>query len=386
MNKHNLLLLLMVATCFATNINAVKSRSPKTSPRSGLATILESDEESTEKTPKASAKKAVDTKTLDAQLIKAVQKEDLTNIRLTISLGANVNTFDQDSKEDVTAEDKLTKERLTPLMHAAKQGNAKIAAILITHGADINAQSSIWGFTPLHFAVKAESPEIVTLLLKKGANVDTSSAVFEQTPLMHACQGSSPEIVKLLIKHKAPIDQKDNDGRTPLMYACEWAPLEIITLLLEKGADVNVCNNLGKTPLICATMSAMHHNSEDVVKLLIEHGALVNVQDKRGKTPLMHACENGQLQSVALLIKNHADMHTTDEEGKTALMHAAEKGNYNNPKNYEAIVKLLIKNGANVKAQNLRGKTVLGYAATDEIRHILMDELDRLEAKPAKKK
>src|SRR5262245_12267432 len=52
----------------------------------------------------------------------------------------------------------------TPLMFAAASGNAGAVAILLDHGADINATESIRGFNAVMFAAASNRADVITLL------------------------------------------------------------------------------------------------------------------------------------------------------------------------------------------------------------------------------
>jgi uncharacterized protein len=58
----------------------------------------------------------------------------------------------------------------TPLHDAALAGNRDVAAVLIAHGADINARDHESGSTPLHLAASWGRIEVLRLLLEKGAD------------------------------------------------------------------------------------------------------------------------------------------------------------------------------------------------------------------------
>jgi len=62
-----------------------------------------------------------------------------------------------------------TSEALTPLMQAAKEGQAKAVALLLDLGATPHAQAED-GMTPLHFAASAGCRESCQALLRAGAN------------------------------------------------------------------------------------------------------------------------------------------------------------------------------------------------------------------------
>ena len=115
------------------------------------------------------------------------------------------------------------KEKNTPIHKAAMNGHKDIAELLIANGADVNAKSfdnnqllrtmalgmyPAWaeknsaGLTPLHLV---KTKEIAKLLITKGADVNAQNAV-GNTPLNFAINGifgENKEIADLLRKHGA---------------------------------------------------------------------------------------------------------------------------------------------------------------------------------------
>ena len=71
----------------------------------------------------------------------------------------------------------------TPLILAARNGNAAVMAPLLKSGADVNGPTSN-GTTPLMFAAASGSVDAVRLLIDSGANVNDKDAVRGLTPAM----------------------------------------------------------------------------------------------------------------------------------------------------------------------------------------------------------
>jgi len=119
-------------------------------------------------------------------------------------------------------------EGTTPLMRAAKNGDAPTIRLLLEHGADVNARQKN-GTTALMFA----------------AGLGFGTGTFA------------------------------ND------YATEGELLESVKVLMAAGADVNAANVAGETPLHFGA-----HASDDIVRFLVDHGAKLDVKDKQGRTPV----------------------------------------------------------------------------------------------------
>ncbi|MGP0074954.1 MAG: ankyrin repeat domain-containing protein [Bryobacteraceae bacterium] len=151
---------------------------------------------------------------------------------------------------------------------------------LLAHGANVNAQLKkqtpyrtkvdrgadtllTTGSTPLLRAAKAGDAEAMRVLLAKGADAKlfTKSGI---TPLMAAAGLGTKE--------------EDTTGRKKT----EAEAIASIKLCLDAGADVNAVNNQGDTALHGAAQKGF----DQVVEFLADHGAKLDIKDKRGRTPL----------------------------------------------------------------------------------------------------
>lgn len=96
----------------------------------------------------------------------------------------------------------------TPLMQAARLGNADIARALIAAGVALDAR-----------------------------NEDGNNA------LWLACFNGNPAVIKLLIDAGVAIDHQNDNGATCLMYAASAGKTEVVARLLAAGADT-ACQSL----------------------------------------------------------------------------------------------------------------------------------------------
>ena len=217
------------------------------------------------------------------------------------------------------------------------------------------------GTTPLAYAAAVGSPSMVGLLISAGADVNAQNA-FGVSPLMLAI--GEPAKVSLLVSHGADVNAKSKVGRTPLLLACMVSGNSAtVHLLIEKGAVVAVRDDAMKiTPLLAATAA----NDGQTIDLLLKHGAPVNDQNIGGITPLMNASGYGNLAVMRRLLLQGANVNAVSgpqiappvKNGPlalgllTPLMMAATTGG-------AEAVQLLLGSGAKPDARDVRGMTAL---------------------------
>ena len=170
--------------------------------------------------------------------------------------------------------------RPSPQDYQNKLTSVDIINNLLEHGANVNAQlvkmqpyrtkldrgddtMLTTGTTPLLRAAKAGDAEIVKLLLSKGADPKLATR-FGITPLMAAAGLGTHE--------------EDTTGRKKTQEEA----IASIQLCLGAGADINAADRQGQTAL----HGAAQWGFDQVVQYLADHGAKVDVKDSKGRTPL----------------------------------------------------------------------------------------------------
>jgi len=234
----------------------------------------------------------------DLAILRAAEQNDLSLVKQALAKGANV--------------DALNTNGWSPLIFAAKAGNAAMVRTLVAKGADVNRRTSTdVGSTVLCFAVDRGDFSIVAYLLKHGADINGKSRN-GTTPLSHTAITGKIEAAKFLLDQGADIEllgQIDDKGSsyTPLMSAAYSGHVDLVKLFLAKGAKLDATNNNGDTALMLVAKKP--HSA--VVKLLIERGANVNARLRRGHTALIYAAYNGHTENVRLLLAAGADPSLT---------------------------------------------------------------------------
>ncbi|MBR4592548.1 MAG: ankyrin repeat domain-containing protein [Elusimicrobiaceae bacterium] len=200
-------------------------------------------------------------------LIYAVQKGYLRNVKALLDGGANANYRNPTNG-------------LCALATAAAEGNPEMIKLLVKNGkADINLPD-LEGRTPIFYAVENNRPEALQLLLSAGANPnaqDNSGA----TALMRASAKNYTDCINLLLRQKnTDVNVADNLGRSALMYSVYATDAATAQKLMAAKADLNAADVTGTTPL----MSAIKAQNDRAAVLFIQQGADLTAVNKAGET------------------------------------------------------------------------------------------------------
>ncbi|XP_029288904.1 ankyrin repeat domain-containing protein 27 isoform X2 [Cottoperca gobio] len=168
---------------------------------------------------------------------------------------------------------------------------------------------NIDGFMPLHVAALHGHSALAALLIRHGANVNARTNQ-SATPLHLASQNSHVQVMRFLLECNAKLNKKDHYGNTPLIQACLCGNLETTTTLLQSDALVNVVNLQGNTAL----HEAVRGGHQALVELLLRGGASPDLRNKRQRTPLDCAYELGGKNTEILRALQKASGLSPDAE------------------------------------------------------------------------
>lgn len=236
----------------------------------------------------------------------------------------------------------------TLLHNACEKGAGRVAAMLLSLGADINAKDH-HGETPLQLQLCSplRNPDLIANLIAEGADINIQ--MYKLPLLSFAADCKLDKVVDALIARKVNVNEIDRYGETPLHHACTHGSVSIATALLQNGAMIDAKNHDGKTPLQKA-LEASSTNDELPV-MLIKKGAGINF--KIWQRSLLSECAKYNLINASeALIARKVDINEQDGDRKTALHYASERGN-------SEMIQFLVLNGANVNIKDNLGKTVL---------------------------
>ena len=315
-------------------------------------------------------------------LMIASRKDDAKMAKVLLEHGANANLRNENG--------------WSALMFASQKGWTETIKVLIEHGANngINELCSENALNALIIAAQNGHTETVQYLLEKGARVNLQNSK-GMSALMVAAERGHTETTKLLLEQRADVNLQDNIGKSALFFAVENGHTETTKLLLKQGADTNLLNKDGKTPLFISVKTVFdtrlytemnlllnlgddtvnvknYDTSLRMIRLLLDHGADVNTRDSNTWSPLMYASHKGYFEVAELLIEYKAHVNMRSKDGWSALMLASK--NYQHKvtqkhliSDHKHTIELLMKHGAKVNMQNNEGMPALMLAVKSNI-------------------
>jgi ankyrin repeat protein len=295
------------------------------------------------------------------------------------------------------ADPNASRSGISPLLAAARHGNAAIVRALLAAGARADAVD-FKGRNALHRAAAANQPtELIAPLLRRGLDLDDEDPLTQLTPLAEYARQGNVKACTALLDAGADANAAAAPGTSPLSMTAagvssDEGALAVLTLLLERGAtlerlssapgstergtvlriaiasgrtalleplvkagaEVNGDLLQGVTPLALAAAAA----GPDIVSRLIELGANPNAVDRPGLSVLAHAAAAGRLQNCALLIAKGASPNAARPSEIPPLWAAADGGHF-------TAARLLLDAGADPAARHPEtGQTAADLAAS----------------------
>jgi len=308
--------------------------------------------------------KAKETQHDQTALMWAAAQKHSDVVALLIEFGADVRARSRSYSQTVVGEQtqRAGREELnydvvrggsTPLLFAARMGDAESAKLLLAAGANPN-DSLPDGTSALVLAAHSGQRNVAAVLLEKGA--DSNALGSGYTALHAAVLRSDLGLVKDLLAHKAdpnirmtkgtPTRRDTTDfnllapliGSTPYLLAAKFLEPEIMQTLIAGGADSKMTMPNGATALMLA--AGMDSDTAESRRgiALIDFGK-VETSDQ-------------VLPAVTAAYNLSGDINAANHAGDTAL-HAAVTHRY------ESVIRFLADHSADLNAKNKGGLTPL---------------------------
>jgi len=181
----------------------------------------------------------------------------------------------------MSADHGLDRHGFSWLQVATTKGATDIVDLLISYGADVNAQEECQGLTPLHIAAQRGHIDIIRRLINARATIKKDA--FEKIPLHSAAENKDTTGMAILLESYSHfIDSVDEVGNTPLIIAANNGNVEVCQQLISAGANIN------KQACFDSNFSALHwayfNEHSELIDLLESHGADQHSRDNSGCT------------------------------------------------------------------------------------------------------
>ncbi|KAJ7278126.1 hypothetical protein C8J57DRAFT_161331 [Mycena rebaudengoi] len=222
----------------------------------------------------------------------------------------------------------------TDLLFAALFNLQETGKYLLTHDTSIldqHKEESLLG------AARSGSLGMVQLLISQGANMNAEGGRYGNA-LQAASMGGHEAVTQLLLDQGANVNAQGGSFGNALTAASLFGHEAVVQLLLDRGADVNAQGGGYGNALQAASLEG----HEVVVELLLNRGAEVNAVGSYHGTALQAASYEGHKAVVQLLLNRGADVNAQGGEYGTALQAASWDGY----EGCEAVVQLLLAHGA----------------------------------------
>ena len=275
----------------------------------------------------------------------------------------------------------------TPLHYAAENQDSRLAAFLVSLGANTNALDNS-RMSPLGISVEKNDTQTAGILAN--AKADIHLPIKSGTAAALALAGS-PSVFKALLTGDS-VQTADGNGRTVLHLASIAGNIQAVNDVLSvspsRAAYVNKKDNADKNALDYALERTDSRDHMAIAEHLILSGgnsekpvfgyfapavrnANYNIRRNEGLAPIHYAVINNYPGLITFLLEKNIDVNIKSASGATALHEAARSGN-------TQLITLLLNNGADVNSKDAKGNTPLHLGVPSDVhREIVSLLLDR---------
>ena len=190
---------------------------------------------------------------------------------------------------------------------------------MLTEGADPNVRCGPHAETPLHVATRRRRSTAVAILLDHGADIDARTAG-GKTAYAHAIRRGFDEVAALLSKRGASSGLNEADR---FAVAIVGGELDEARAILEAHPDIARTDNPEEDRLLADVAG---RNDRQAVEFLVDAGADLTATGLDAGTALHQAAWFGQPRNARLLIDAGAPLDVFDDMHESSPLHWAVHG------------------------------------------------------------
>jgi len=265
----------------------------------------------------------------------------------------------------------------TPLHYAAENQDARLAAFLVSLGANTNVLDHA-RISPLLISVEKNDTETAGIIANAKANIHL--LVKSSTTAASIALAGNPSVFKALLTGDS-VQTVDSNGKTVLHLASVSGSIQgvndVLSVSPSGAAYVNKRDNAGKNALDYALERTDSRDHMAIAERLIlsggssqnpvfayfapaARGANYNIRRSEGLAPIHYAVINNYTGLIAFLLEKNIDVNIKSASGATALHEAARTGN-------TQLITLLLNNGADVNSVDAKGNTPLHLGVPSDV-------------------